>query len=111
MPMVDFDEDEFREMFPALAEELEEEGLALRVENGEEEPERMDFSGYNPDVIDFLGRCSTDDEALEIINWMEERGEITAEMARELRARLVREGVRAFGSKKEWGWYERHGRP
>ncbi|NPA47948.1 MAG: DUF2095 domain-containing protein [Thermococci archaeon] len=111
VPMVDFDEDEFREMFPALAEELEEEGLALRVESGEEEPERMDFSGYNPDVIDFLRRCSTDDEALEIINWMEERGEITAEMARELRARLVREGVRAFGSKKEWGWYERHGRP
>ncbi len=111
VPMMDFDEDEFREMFPALAEELKEGGMVLRVESeAENDEDATDFSGYSPDVIDFLRRCSNDEEALEIINWMEERREITADMARELRAKLVREGIRAFGSKKEWGWYERHGR-
>ncbi len=110
----EYDRDEFEERFPALAKELEEEGVpidAYRTSEKKaiaEEDEMRDFSGYNPTVIDFLRRCETDDEALEIINWMEERGEITHEMAKELRITLVQKGVRAFGSKKEWGWYERH---
>ena len=108
-----YDKEEFEERFPALAKELEGEGVpieAYRVEDGEDsiDKKEMDFAGYNPTVIDFLRRCSTDDEALEIINWMEERGEITHEMAKELRITLVKKGVRAFGPKKEWGWYERH---
>lgn len=108
----EYDRDEFRENFPALAKELEEEGVPIdSYRTGEErdvEDELMDFSGYNPTVIDFLRRCETDDEALEIINWMEARGEITPEMAKDLRITLVKRGVRAFGSKKEWGWYDRH---
>ncbi|NJE47791.1 DUF2095 domain-containing protein [Thermococcus sp. GR7] len=111
----EYDKGEFEERFPALARELEEEGVpidAYRTDEAKaiaEEDELRDFSGYNPTVIDFLRRCETDDEALEIINWMEERGEITHEMAKELRITLVQKGVRAFGPKKEWGWYERHG--
>ena len=112
----EYDKEEFQEMFPALARELEEEkGLTIDAyrtseDEGEEEAEPWNFSGYNPTVIDFLRRCETDDEALEIINWMENRGEITPEIARELRVTLARKGVRAFGSKKDWGWYEKHGR-
>ncbi len=110
----EYDRDEFEERFPALAKEVEEGGVpvdAYRTSERKvvaEEDEMRDFSGYNPTIIDFLRRCETDDEALEIINWMEERGEITHEMAKELRITLVQKGVRAFGSKKEWGWYERH---
>jgi len=114
-PWQEYDKDEFKEKYPHLARELEEEpGIVIegyRVEEEEEEEEElMDFSGYNPTVIDFIRRCETDEEALEIINWMEEHGEITPELAKELRIKLVKEGVRSFGSKKEWGWYERHGR-
>ncbi|CAD5244675.1 DUF2095 family protein [Thermococcus camini] len=108
----EYDKEEFEQTFPALARELEEEGVSIDAYRTDEkkaiDEEEMNFSGYNPTVIDFLRRCSTDDEALEIINWMEERGEITHEMAKELRITLVEKGVRAFGSKKEWGWYERH---
>ena len=111
----EYDKEEFEETFPALARELEGEGIPMDAyraqEEGEileKEEELMDFSGYNPTVIDFLRRCETDEEALEIINWMEKRGEITHEMAKELRVTLVEKGVRAFGPKKEWGWYERH---
>ncbi|WP_297508737.1 DUF2095 family protein [Thermococcus sp.] len=111
----EYDREEFEKTFPALSRELEEGGLPIEAyraseEEGEAEAEPMDFSGYEPTVIDFLRRCETDEEALEIINWMEERGEITHEMAKELRITLVKKGVRAFGPKKEWGWYERHGR-
>ncbi len=113
----EYEEEEFRKTFPALAREIEEGGLgidAYRLSEKEaleeEEFELQDFSGYSPTVIDFLRRCETDDEALEIINWMERRGEITPEMAKDLRITLTKKGVRAFGPKKEWGWYERHGR-
>jgi hypothetical protein len=114
----EYDREEFRERFPALARELEE-GEKLQITAyrtseeealEEEEVELQDFSGYNPTIIDFLRRCETDEEALEIINWMEERGEITHEMAKDLRITLAKNGVRAFGPKKEWGWYEKHGR-
>jgi len=109
----EYDREEFEERFPALAEELGERGLQINgyrtSENDSiEEDDVRDFSGYNPTIIDFLRRCETDEEALEIINWMEERGEITHKMARELRVTLAQRGVRAFGAKKEWGWYERH---
>ncbi|MDI3475953.1 MAG: hypothetical protein PWQ79_260 [Thermococcaceae archaeon] len=111
-PWQEYDREEFEERFPALARELEgDEGIPIEGyrRNGEiEEDEMRDFSGYNPTIIDFLRRCETDEEALEIINWMEEHGEITPEIAKELRITLVKKGVRAFGPKKEWGWYERH---
>lgn len=104
----EYDRDEFRENFPALAKELEEEGVPIdSYRTGEErdvEDELMDFSGYNPTVIDFLRRCETDDEALEIINWMEAKGEITPEMAKDLRITLVkRGGVRASAQKRSGG--------
>ncbi|MFX1509801.1 MAG: DUF2095 family protein [Promethearchaeota archaeon] len=65
------------------------------------------FSGYSPDVIDFLRRCATDDEALEIISFLEKRGEINSNHAEELRKQLQNQGLRSFGTKKSWGHYER----
>lgn len=117
-PWQEYEKEEFEEKFPHLAKELKEtKGVAItRYRESEEEFlkeeefERIDFSDYTPTVIDFLRRCETDEEALEIINWLEERGEISHELAKELRIKLVKEGVRSFGPKKEWGWYERHGK-
>lgn len=65
------------------------------------------FAGYSPDVIDFLRRCTTPHEALEIIDFLEKRGEINAIHAKELRKQLRNQGLRSFGSKKSWGYYER----
>ncbi|MFX0078325.1 MAG: DUF2095 family protein [Candidatus Hermodarchaeota archaeon] len=65
------------------------------------------FSGHSPDVIDFLRRCTTDEEAMQIINFLEKRGEISSIHAKELRRQLQTQGVRSFGSRKSWGYYER----
>jgi hypothetical protein len=65
------------------------------------------FSGYSPDVIDFLRRCATDEEALEIISFLEKRGEINTIHAEELRKQLQNQGLRSFGARKSWGYYER----
>ncbi|MFN4132984.1 MAG: DUF2095 family protein [Candidatus Hadarchaeales archaeon] len=106
--MIEVDE-EFKKKFPNLYRELHE-GLRVRihaVRSSEEEAEKIAISNYEPTVIDFIRRCDTEEQALEIINFMEKRNEITSEYAKRLREQLVREGVRSFGKKREPGCYER----
>lgn len=71
--------------------------------------DRPRFSSYSPDIVDFLRRCNTDEEASDVITFLENRGEITPAHARELRKQLQERGIRSFGSKKAWGHYEREG--
>jgi hypothetical protein len=61
-----------------------------------------------PDVIDFIRRCDDEQQAKEIINYMEKREEINREYAQKLRKQLNEKGVRSFGSKKENDYYLKH---
>jgi len=105
---MEMDIEEFRRRFPNLAKEL----LGPRtiridsVRSSISEAEKV-VKGEFPTVIDFLRRCDTDEQALEIINYFERRGEISEEYAAELRVQLVRYGVRSFGSKLEREWFLR----
>lgn len=109
-PWQEYDKKEFEERFPALSKELEGEGVVIDAYSTDEEEELIDLHDYIPSVFDYLQRCETDDQALEIINWLEDRDEITHELAERLRLQLAERGVRSFGPKREWGWYEKHGR-
>jgi hypothetical protein len=102
--------DEFKKRFPTLAKEMEEgKGKAdLEFEVEPPKPQRR-FAGYDPDVIDFIRRCSGEEEALEIIEYLRGREEITVEEVDRLRRQLEEEGLRSFGPKKEPGYYEREG--
>jgi len=102
--------DEFKKRFPAIAKEMEEgKGKAdLEFEVEPPKPQRR-FAGYDPDVIDFIRRCSGEEEALEIIEYLRGREEITVEEAERLYRQLEEEGLRSFGPKKELGYYEREG--
>ncbi len=42
-----------------------------------------------------------------IINYLEERGEITPKEAAKIRNRLEKEGLRSFGPKKSPGFYDK----
>ncbi|MEM3519764.1 MAG: DUF2095 family protein [Candidatus Hadarchaeales archaeon] len=108
--MIEVDE-KFKKRFPNIYRELQE-GLSVRIDavrSSEEEAEKAarTLENYDPTVIDFIRRCDTEEQALEIINYMEKRGEITSEYAKRLREQLVRDGVRSFGKKREPGCYER----
>ena len=102
--------DDFKKRYPTLSKEMEKgTGKAdLRFEVEAPKPDRR-FAGYDPGVTDFLRRCSSNEEAFEIIEHLAKRGEVTAEEAEELRRRLRDEGVRSFGPKKKPGFYEREG--
>ncbi|NHJ86377.1 MAG: DUF2095 domain-containing protein [Asgard group archaeon] len=71
-----------------------------------EDPYR--YAGYDPSVIDFLRRCDTDEQAIEIIDYLEKKSEITNDEATKLKKQLKKDGLRSFGEKKEQGFYFRN---
>jgi hypothetical protein len=78
------------------------------AETGEKAASRR-FVHYVPDVVDFIRRCDTKEQAEEIVNYLEKRGEISRDYAQKIRKQLCEKGVRSFGSKKEEGYYFKHG--
>ena len=104
MPM---EKERFKKLFPHLSDEMETEVSSVKIEGGEPPAGNMKWEGYDPDVIDFIRRCETPEQALQVIEYMEERGEITPERAAELRRQLSREGLRSFGERKESGFYHK----
>ncbi len=100
-----------KRLFPHLTSELESNSGKVRIRsvrsNAEDSESKSheSFSGYDPDVIDFIRRCDTEQEAEEIIQFMERRGEIKKEYADKLRGQLREKGVRSFGSKKTDDYY------
>ena len=98
-------------MFPHLAQEME--GGDCRVaivsvrsdlQTGEKTSSRK-FASYIPDVVDFLRRCDTEQQAEEIICYLKRRGEISPDYAKRLKEQLKKKGVRSFGSKKKDDYY------
>jgi hypothetical protein len=63
------------------------------------------FAGFDPNVIDFIRRCDTIDQAVEILDYLENIGDISTNDGDKLRKRLKTEGLRSFGPKKEKGFY------
>ena len=106
------DKEKFKRLFPHLADEMETGVSRVRQRQIEGEPEEAKveerkWAGYDPTVVDFIRRCDTEEEAEEIINYMEKRGEVAPEAAEGLRKQLSEEGLRSFGKKKEPGFYDR----
>ncbi|RLE55539.1 MAG: DUF2095 domain-containing protein [Candidatus Methanomethylicota archaeon] len=108
VPVV-FHHDILKRYFTSLAEELEKSShLTVKLPaslNKSNKCLKPKFQGYIPTVIDFIRRCDTDEEALEIINFLEKRGKISGSYANALKSLLREGGVRIFGSKKSPGWY------
>ena len=112
---MEIDKERFKRMFPNLAKELgtKEHRMPITsirsdLQTGEKSSSR-EFDTYMPDVIDFIRRCDNEQQVMEIINYLEERKEISREYARRLKKQLREKGVRSFGSKKEEGYYLKQG--
>jgi len=102
-------------MFPHLAQEMEGKEYRIAItsvrsdlQTGEKASSKK-FVSYMPDVVDFIRRCDDEQQAEEIINYLEERREISKDYAKRLRKQLKEKGVRSFGSKKEDDYYFKQG--
>jgi hypothetical protein len=108
--MGEYTAEEFRRKYPKLNEELGGKGtIKIRaVRSSVEEAEKAAHSvqGYDPTAVDFIRRCENERQALEIIDYLEDRGEIEPEYAKRLRYQLVEQGLRSFGKRKRPGYYE-----
>lgn len=101
---------DFKKRFPKLAEEIDSGvGRADVKFQGEKPKAKRKFAGHDPDAIDFIRRCSTEDQAYEIIEYLENRGEVTKEIADELCKQLGEKGLTSFGRKKKSGHYDKEG--
>ena len=102
-------------MFPNLSEELEGGDSNVPIEGVRADSEAAEksisdkFRNYDPNVVDFIRRCDTEEQAQTIIAYMEKRGEVSKEYAKKLRQQLRKEGLRSFGTKKEEGYYFKRG--
>ena len=120
------DKKSLKKMFPNLYNELETGEVKVPINAVRKDSEaienakceELDFEPtvlpdrlrhFNPSAVDFIRRCDTETQAEEIIDYLERKGEITNENAREMRGQLKRDGVRSFGPKKEEYYYFREG--
>ena len=99
VPLKYVDEEQAKEIESDIEKESEKEKDDKKIVN----PFR--FAGYDPDIIDFIRRCDTTEQAEEIIAFMEKKGELTKVDAKKIREQLSKEGLRSFGEKKEKGYY------
>jgi hypothetical protein len=112
---VETDKKSFKKMFPNLSEELEGEDSkvpidAVRADSEAAEKSMPDkFRNYDPNVVDFIRRCDTIEQAKTIIAYLEKRGEVSKEYAEELKGELKKQGLRSFGPKKKEGYYFKQG--
>ncbi len=107
-------EEWFKRLFPHLAKEMESGRSRVTSADVEGAPEERaegnerKWAGYVPDAVDFIRRCETQEQAEEIIGYLEEKGEIPSERAADLRRQLEDEGLESFGSRKEEGFYHKN---
>ncbi len=107
-------DEEFRKNYPALAKELESsetqeyqiDGVRVMSEDSDKPSEPRT---YIPSVVDYIRRCDTVSQALEILEYLVKSGELTNSMARDIKRQLKSEGLRSFGTKKEKGHYLKFG--
>jgi len=101
-------DDEFRTAYPSLNKELESGTAKVRISGVCTMSEKTDTPSterFLPHVVDYIRRCDTMDQAVEIINYMLKRGEINTKEAREFKSQLKAQGLRSFGTKKETDHY------
>jgi hypothetical protein len=112
---MEIDKKTFKKMFPHLAKEMEEKLQGVTISSVRSDVKAAEkassdrFAGYMPDVVDFIRRCDNEEQAEEIINYLEKRGEISSKYAQKLRKQLKEKGVRSFGPRKEDDYYLKHG--
>jgi hypothetical protein len=97
-----------RRKFPHIAAELEEDP-SLSFSSFRSDPQEAERATFEPTAVDFIRRCDTEEEALEIIDFLESRKEIAHDYADKLRRQLKERGLRSFGPKKKPGYYFTHG--
>lgn len=121
---ISYDKEELEEFVPHLINELSEkrktlkmDSVKLEIENNEEEKFQIDKKIIpeeliSPGVIDFIRRCKTKDEALEILDFCLKREEIRRNEYEKYKSIIMQKGgldkiIKESGGRKDPGYFER----
>jgi len=102
--------EDFQNHFPVLYREImegEDKIHEEEIRTTAESKKVRKYKGHTPGVIDFICRCSTEEEALEIIEYMFKKGDVSEGHANELKKHLKEKGLEFFGEHRKPGYYER----
>jgi len=110
---ISYSTNDVKKKFPHLFNELKKNNQKIEITGIKHPAKATEKSDeiYYPTAEDFLRRCNTHEEALEILEFLLKRKEISKEKYTHLMNRLKNEGVECFGERKAWGYYERKYRP
>ena len=84
--------------------------IELEVEAKEDEGitklnEKDYLQGFDPKAVDFIRRAKTNEEAIEVLDYLEKRGELSLDDCQNLKIQLEKHGLESFGEHKEDGFY------
>ena len=77
----------------------------IRVVEKTKPMEKDYLRGFNPQAIDFIRRAKTIEEALEVLDFLEKRNELSSNDHQKLKQQLEESGLESFGEHKEDGYY------
>jgi len=119
-----YDKAKLERQFPRLMRELSEKNKSLKIkavdykiERCDEEPQLVQVNDYCEDLrnmgaIDFIRRCTENEEAFAILDYLLERKELTLQEYNVLKNRIKEEGglqklINEYGGLKTPGYFER----
>ena len=109
---MEIDKEEFKKKYPKLIDEMEYSDNKIKIDPEKKKADspkndkgKKRFRGYEPSIIDFIQRCTTTEEANSIIDYLENRGEISKKYANNIRDQIKDKGIRSFGPKKKENYY------
>lgn len=110
--MPEFNSDFFKEKFPHLYEMMEKsenkinvDGVRTKSDEDEDTVEQSEKGSRLPTVIDYIRLCDDEEDAFEIIDFMEDEEKISSDYAEDLRSQVRERGLDSFGSKRDPGEY------
>ncbi|MFO7796506.1 MAG: DUF2095 family protein [Promethearchaeati archaeon] len=117
---VSYDKNELDQFLPHLMDEIINKEKSIQIDSIDydfEESKQLEEKNVscldnlsNPKAIDFIRRCSSNEEAIEILDYLLERDEITREEYRELKNQIdngLEKFIKKSGGFKEPGYYIR----
>lgn len=99
--MEEHDLEEFKRRYPHLAKELID-GVGVRKLS---ELLESDEPPLIPTAVDYLRRCNSIAEALEVLDYLTRTGQLEEEERKELEDKIVNEGLESLGPRKSFGYY------
>lgn len=109
---ISYDKDELVKHFPNLLTEIKGKRKSVKIDSVKEYDNTFPRELVNPGAIDFIRRCTSEEEALNILDYLLKRKEISTKKYESLKEEICQENglqklINRHGGLKRPGYYER----